>query len=140
MLHSVKVVLIVAALTASALTACDAKHACPLGCPAPGLGLGVAVVTTPKMVVNGVEAALTGPVNGTMVCQPNPFGFSVVCAWPQGMSVVTGTYSVQVSAPGYATTTIQVVVATPSPDQCGCASDSITPSSVSISRTDGAVD
>jgi hypothetical protein len=83
---------------------------------------------------------LTGPVNGTMVCQPNPPVFSVVCEWPQGIAVVAGTYSVQVSAPGYATTAVQVDVATPSPDQCGCAFDSITPSTVAISRTDGAVD
>jgi hypothetical protein len=83
---------------------------------------------------------LTGPVTGSMECQPNPPVFSVVCDWPQGMAVLAGTYSVQVSAPGYGTTVVQVEVATPSPDQCGCAFDSITPSSVTISRTDGSMD
>ena len=90
--------------------------------------------------MNGVAATLMGPVNGSMLCQPNPPGSSVDCAWPQGMDVVAGTYSVQVSAPGYATTVVQVQVATPAPDECGCSADTISPSSVSISRTDGAVD
>jgi hypothetical protein len=63
-----KVVLIVAVLTASALTACGAGGTGqPCGCPATTLTANIAVSTTPAMVVNGVEAALTGPVNGTMV-------------------------------------------------------------------------
>jgi hypothetical protein len=136
-----KMVLMVVALCASALTACGgAKQSCPFDCPASNANADIAVITTPSMVVNGVEAMLTGPVNGTMACQPNPPVFSVLCEWPQGVAVVAGAYSIQVSAPGYATTTIQIEVATPPPGACGCSADTISPSSVSISRTDGAVD
>jgi hypothetical protein len=95
----------------------------------------VGVTTTPAMVVSGVEAVITGPVNGTMVCQPNPPVFAVSCAWPSTVAVVPGTYSLQVSAPGYVTTTVQVVVAVDVPPTvaCGCPGDSIKPSTVSIS-------
>jgi hypothetical protein len=95
----------------------------------------------PAAVVNGVQAVLTGPVNGTMRCQPNPPVSSVVCDWPlDAGGVMPGNYSLQVSAPGYETTTIQVKVTTPPPGPCGCSFDSIEPSVVSIGRTDGAVD
>jgi hypothetical protein len=75
-----------------------------------------------------------------VVCQPNPPVVSVVCSWPQGTAVVPGNYSLQVSAPGYQETTVQVEVTTPPPDQCGCSFDSVTPSTVSISPADGSVD
>jgi hypothetical protein len=121
-------------------TACSTKK-CPFGCPAARLGAAVAIVTTPKAVVNGVEAVLAGPVNGSMNCQPNPPVSSVVCDWPlDSDAVVAGMYSLQVSAPGYETTTIQVEVSTDPPDSCGCAWDSIAPSSVSIIPTDAGVD
>jgi hypothetical protein len=95
----------------------------------------------PAAVVIGVQAVLTGPVNGAMRCQPNPPVSSVVCEWPlDAGDVVPGTYSLQVSAPGYETTTIQVEVTTPPPGPCGCAIDSINPSVVSIGRTDGGPD
>jgi len=105
---------------------------CAHSCPAARAGASIAVVTMPGAVVNGVEAVLTGPVNGTMSCQPNPPVSSVVCDWPAA-AVVSGTYSLQVSAPGYETTTVQVEVATPPPGLCGCSFDSIQPSTVSIS-------
>jgi hypothetical protein len=90
------------------------------------------------MAVNGVQAVLTGPATGTMACQPN---FSaVLCEWPPGVDVVAGTYSLQVSAPGYQATTIQVKVATPPPGACGCSADSITPSTVTIGPSDEGAD
>jgi hypothetical protein len=128
-------------LVAVGWTACGSgAQKCPAGCPAAYLSADIGVVTTPAVVVNGVEAVLTGPVNGTMLCQPNPPVVSVVCSWPPGTEVVPGNYSLQVSAPGYQMTTIQVEVTTPPPDQCGCSADSIKPSTVSISPADGSVD
>ena len=122
----------------------DCSDSCPgpaPSCPAAYLGASVAVVTMPAAVVNGVQAVLAGPVNGTMRCQPNPPVSSVVCDWPlDAGGVMPGNYSLQVSAPGYETTTIQVKVTTPPPGPCGCSFDSIEPSVVSIGRTDGAVD
>jgi hypothetical protein len=134
---------LVLALAPFALTACGADgggKTCPGSCPASVLSAAIGVTTTPAAVVNGVEAVLTGPVNGTMVCEPNPPVFAVSCDWPRAVAVVPGTYSLQVSAPGYATATVQVEVTVPSPGLCGCVLDSITPSIVSISRTDGGVD
>jgi hypothetical protein len=115
------------------LTACGSGQTCPASCPAASVGATIAVTTMPAAVVNGVEAMLAGPVNGTMMCQPNPPVSSVVCGWPSGMTVVPGTYSLQVSAPGYEATTVQVEVTTPPPGKCGCSSDTIEPSVVSIS-------
>src|SRR6267154_4284000 len=125
-------------LVLAPLTACGAGggQTCPHSCPASWLGASVGVVTTPAAVVNGVEVVLTGPVNGTMRCQPNPPVSSVVCDWPvDAVAVVPGIYSLQGSAPGYETTTIQVEVTTPPQGPCGCSFDSIEPSTVLISRT-----
>ena len=128
----------VLALAPLVLTSCGGGHTCPLsGCPAARLTATVVVTTTPAMAVNGVEAMLTGPVTGTMVCQPN--SSATLCQWPPTVVVMPGTYSLQVSAPGYDTTTIQVEVATPPPETCGCAYDSIKPSTVSISPADAGV-
>jgi hypothetical protein len=124
------------ALSVLALGSCGgAGQTCPLLCPAPSWGATVVVRTTPDMAVDGVQAVLAGPVTGTMACQPN---FSaILCEWPPGVYVVAGTYSLEVSAPGYQTATIQVEVATPPPGTCGCSEDSIQPSTVTINSADG---
>ena len=118
----------------------DSGQTCPRSCPVATATATIAVTTMPAQVVNGVEAVLAGPVNGTMVCQPHPPVSWVLCEWPSGVAVVAGTYSVQVSAPGYEATTVQLEVNTPPPDPCGCAFDSVEPSIVSISAADGGVD
>jgi len=127
--------------------ACGTGQKCPAGCPATYLTATIAVTTTPAVVLNGVDAVLTGPVTATMVCQPNnpalgrppPNSSTLLCSWPAGVAVVAGIYSLQVAAPGYETTTVQVEVAIP-PPECGCSLPSITPSTVSISPTDAGVD
>jgi len=135
---------VVLALAPLAMTACGVEHGggrpCPGSCPVATATAAVGVVTTPPMVVNGVEAVLTGPVSGTMTCTPNPPVFAVSCAWPPAVAVVPGTYSLQVSAPGYETTTIQAEVTGRPPGLCGCWLASIKPSTVLISPTDGGVD
>jgi hypothetical protein len=129
----------VLALAQLSLAACgsggksDSGQRCSYSCPVATATATIAVTTIPAAVVNGVEAILVGPVNGTMVCQPNPPVSSVVCEWPSGLTVVPGTYALQVSAPGYETTTVQVEVTTPPPVPCGCSFDAIEPSTVSIS-------
>jgi hypothetical protein len=110
---------------------------CPHGCPATEAGATLVVTTSPAKAVSGVQAILTGPVVGTMSCQPN---FSaILCSWPNGVPFTPGTYSLQVSAPGYPTTTIQVEVGISSPG-CGCTVGSISPSTISLGSADAATD
>jgi hypothetical protein len=108
----------------------DAGDPCPFGCPATAANATIVVTTTPAMAVNGVQATLSGPGNGTMSCAPN-FD-AVLCMWPGGVAVTPGTYSIEVSAPGYQTTTLQVEV-TVSPPSCGCTAGHIEPSTVMLS-------
>ena len=109
------------------------EDTCPRGCPATALTASVAVTTMPAMAVNGVQATLTGPVTATMSCQPN---FSaILCEWPLGVAIAAGTYSLEVSAPGYQTTTFQVEVIIP-PPTCGCRLASIQPDIAVISPVD----
>lgn len=110
---------------------------CPGGCPATYATANVALITTPEMAVNGVQATLTGPVNGNMSCQPN--GTATLCTWPGATPVMAGAYSLQVSAPGYQTTTTSVEV-TISPPTCGCTAASVEPSTVSLTPADAGTD
>lgn len=108
----------------------DAGQLCPASCPATAAGATIVVTTTPAMAVNAVQVTLSGPQTGAMSCAPN-FD-AVLCEWPAGVAVTPGTYALQVSAPGYQTTTVQVEV-TVSPPSCGCTSGHIEPSTVMLS-------
>ena len=123
---------------ALALLSGNSCQTCPGSCPAASAGATFVVTTTSAEAASGVQVNLTGPMTGTMSCQPN---FSaVLCEWPPGVAVVAGTYSLQIYAPGYQPTLAEVEVATPPPGACGCSADSITPSSVMISPADAATD
>jgi hypothetical protein len=106
-------------------------------------GIEVTLTNMPGVVVSNLEAVLTGPVNATMVCPPVPTGsgayLAVVCGWPPALPTVMGTYSLQVSAPGYQTNTIQVEVTTP-PRGCFCTPHSIQPSTVFLGLRDSGSD
>jgi len=112
----------------------DAGQACPFGCPATSATATVAVTTMPAMAVTGVQATLTGPVSGTMSCEPN-FD-AILCSWPGGVAVTPGTYSLEVSAPGYQTMTVLIDV-TISPPTCGCTFAQLQPSTVMLTPVDG---
>jgi len=112
----------------------DAGQACPFGCPATSAGATIVVTTMPAMAVAGVQATLTGPENGTMSCMPN-FD-AILCQWPAGVPPTPGSYSLEVSAPGYATTTVAVEV-TISPPTCGCTIATVQPSTVTLNPVDG---
>jgi hypothetical protein len=111
-----------------------ADQTCPWGCPAARATATVVVSATPAMKAKGVQAVLTGPVTGTMACEPS--GSAVLCQWPPAVDVVAGTYSLQVSAPGAEMATVQVEVAAPAPGPCGCSTDSIQPSAVTLGPAD----
>jgi hypothetical protein len=95
------------------------------------------VMTWPATVVNGVQATLTGPVTVTMSCAPQ--GSQTSCMWPYQLVVTAGTYALQVSAPGYQTTTVQAEV-TLTPGTCGCTASSFEPSTVVLSSADAGAD
>ena len=84
-----------------------------------------------------------------MDCQPNSSALS--CRWPEAqkddggvwraVNVVAGTYSLQVSAPGYETEATKVeVLYAPAENQCSCAGYVIDPGTVSLVPTDGGTD
>ena len=89
------------------------------------------------MAVNGVQATLTGPVTGTMSCQPN--GTVSLCRWPAAVTVTPGIYTLQVSAPGYEPMTTLVVVSI-SPVTCGCMEAEIEPLMVTLTSVDAGTD
>ena len=113
--------------------ACDPAPQCPVA----SATASIVVTAAPAMAVNGVQATLTGPATGTMSCQPN--GSATLCLWPAGVAASAGTYTLQVSAPGYQTTTTQVEV-TVGPPSCGCTFASVEPSTVALDSDDASTD
>ena len=95
------------------------------------------VTTSPAMVVSGVQATLTGPVTVTMSCKPR--GAQTACMWPINLVVTAGTYALQVSAPGYQTTTEQAEI-TMTTGMCGCTGTSFEPAGVALSSADAGMD
>jgi hypothetical protein len=100
--------------------------------------LALEVVTSPARQIDGVQATLTGPVSETMSCQA--FAGGSTCAWSNGAPPLTGgTYSLQVSAPGYRVTTLQATVSVES--SCGQTASSISPNIVGLDpASDAGVD
>lgn len=110
----------------------SACQKCPPTCPGQNLSTTVVDVTLPSSkAVSGVDATMTGPVNGRFSCE------SGACFW-EGPELKAGSYTLQVSAPGYETTTQQETVTIS--QFCGCSEASIQPSTVSLSPADGGSD
>jgi hypothetical protein len=117
----------------SALAGCQN---CEPECASPS-GQTFFVVTTPT-VVTGLQATLTGPVTVNMDCSPD--APQTYCTWPPYSTAVTaGSYSLQVSAPGYQTTTVPATV-TLGAGGCGCTAASFEPSTVTITAADAGTD
>lgn len=123
-------------LTVSACGSSDDSQPCNELCPAAYAGATVVVTVTPAMAIDGVQAILNGPVAAVMSCQAN--GDATLCTWPTSVALTAGTYSLQLSAPGYqaATSTVEVAVAS-SPSRCHCLTASIQPSTVSLGSPAG---
>jgi hypothetical protein len=115
-------------------TAC--QQDCPGACPA-APPPHVVVMTESSTVTAGVQATLTGSETLNLQCEKA--SGTTTCSWPVASPVITGTYSLQVSAPGEQTTTIQVEVATHGQVCCG-SYDAISPSAVTLSPSDGGSD
>lgn len=123
-----------------ALNTCSSGQTCPGACPAANASATVLVTAVPATTIADVQAALTGPVSGAMTCQPTSSTSAMLCQWPYGATFTPGAYSLQVSAPGYQSTTVQVEVAVSAPICGNCRIGSIQPSSVSLVAVDGGVD
>jgi len=78
--------------------------------------------------VTGVQATLSGPAMVTMYCELD-LGQSQ-CTWPSG-SVTAGSYTLQVTAPGFRTASVSATVTVP-PAECGCVIASMKPASVTL--------
>ncbi|HVV49029.1 MAG TPA: hypothetical protein VHO06_05175 [Polyangia bacterium] len=121
-------------LSALALAACQKDQTCPRGCPTFWLDLSLPVTSASGKAVDGVTAILTGPVTKTLSCQPDGTQMETVCTWPA--PVTPGSYTLQVSAPGYPTETSPATIALTRPT-CNCPAISIQPSSVTLGSDAG---
>jgi hypothetical protein len=145
LVSSIMRTVLVAALCLSLMTvgACGGSggygQPCPRSaCPATSVTTVVEVTNISPTAASGAQAALTGPVTDSMFCQS--YGDTALCTWSGGIPVTAGTYTLQVSAPGYRTATVQVEV-TVSPPVCGnCTAGSIQPSTVTLSPADAGTD
>lgn len=105
-------------------------NSCPeVECPATYLGISLDV-TAPDAGAVAAAATLSGPAAVTMSCHQS--GATTVCMWPGGAPVTAGTYSLQVTAPGFQTANVSVTVTTSSADGCGCPGASMQPSTVTL--------
>ena len=103
--HAMGTVLAVAAiLYPVALSACDSPGECVF--PAVSTGAGFELLPMPQMEIKGAQATLTGPVTDTLLCVSYPYGGE--CSWSGATPLAAGTYTLQVSAPGYQAVTTQV--------------------------------
>jgi hypothetical protein len=78
--------------------------------------------------VTDVEATLTGQAIELMKCELN--GMATICTWPEE-PVITGTYSLEVKAPGFQTTNVSAKI-TVAPDTCGCTEATMQPSKLTL--------
>lgn len=123
-----------AILPAIALSACDSTTECQF--PAVSTGAEVQLLTSPEVAVNDAQATLTGPVTDTLNCVPYPWGGT--CFWSGTTPQTPGTYTLQVSAPGYQAVTAQLELTIVS--GCGRTAANVQPWSVSLIATDGGAD
>ena len=101
---------------------------CPRSCPAADVVLSVTAVPDGGPV-DGVEVGFTGEATGVMRCEPGDT--ESVCWWPV-VPAAAGNYSLQISAPGYASAEVQsTITVTP---YCGCSFANLNPSRVTLSR------
>ena len=125
--HAMRTVLAVAAsLAPVALSACDSPGGCVF--PAVSTGASFELLPMPQMAIKGAQVTLTGPVTDTLLCVPYPYGGE--CSWSGATPLTAGTYTLQVSAPGYQAVTTQVELTISS--GCGRTWANVQPSIVSL--------
>ncbi|HEY3806428.1 MAG TPA: hypothetical protein VGL61_27680 [Kofleriaceae bacterium] len=122
--------LVVAAAVALIVqTACGEMMSCPEGgCPATYIG--VRLLVQGSGALTAASVAISGPQTGTMSCEPNQS--DMLCIWPAELPVMAGTYSLEVTAPGYTSMTLGGTVAIDPDPECGCTGATLTPSDVTL--------
>jgi hypothetical protein len=106
------------------------RGSCPFSCPAPSLGLGLAVTgVTDGIAVNGVEATLSGPSAVTLSCES--IDDETTCWWPS-VPVIAGDYALLVVAPGFEPADLDSKVTVTHDPRCGCETAKIDPSLVTL--------
>jgi hypothetical protein len=118
-------------MVAVAQTSCGSSEACPPTCPAAWVGVAFSVTSSADGgAPSGVQATLSGPATVTMSCQPSPRGDGTSCQWPMATPLTTGSYALQVTAPGFRAANVNATVATVA-DSC-CPGATMQPSGVAL--------
>jgi hypothetical protein len=101
---------------------------CPrLLCPAASVDV-VVRSSADAGAIDGVQATLTGPTTVTLSCAHDSGPTS--CDW-RG-TIVPGSYTLQITAPGFTATSVAATITVPPQQPCGCASATIQPSEVTL--------
>ena len=118
-----------AVLAFGALASCGGT---PLGCRHSCLATAVELVVTDSTggAINTVQATLSNsnPITEprTMSCEPGAGGTRCTSPAP------SGSYSLQVTAPGFQTATVPATVTLTSEPTCGCAEAALDPASLTL--------
>jgi len=115
-------------LAVAVLASCGGTSSSWCPCPAPLFEL--TVTTASGEAANGVVASVSGPTTGAMDCSPTT-GNATLCYLGTSTS---GTYSVQVTAPGFQAANVSAVVsvATATTGACICETVTTSPSNLSV--------
>jgi hypothetical protein len=117
---------------ASAGTSDAGGAPCEFHCPSPFLELQLAVMSSAGIgEVSGVQATLSGPVTVPLNC--GGFAGTTYCSPTEGGPA--GSYSLEVTAPGFGPQTVNATVTFTPAQRCGCASASLDPSLVTLNPT-----
>ena len=108
-------------------TSCRDTPGCPTSCSTANVTLDVTGAADGG-VVTGIEATLSGPTTMTMSCEPR--GTETVCSY-QG-EVTTGSYTLQVTAPGFQAANVPATVTVTPGSQCACPSATLQPSTLTL--------
>jgi len=120
-------------LTAALLGQTSCGTPCPHSCPAKWILVNRLAVTAAMNggAVTGVQATLTGPATVVLSCQAQDNGTAASCTWPSG-PVIAGSYSLELTAPGFQSMNLSTTVTGVSDPQCGCDSATMQPSAVTL--------
>ncbi len=109
-------------------TACQGAPCEEPSCPASFAQIVIAAAD--GGAVQGVQATLSGPMTVTLSCSPQTGGAGTLCGWPG--SDTPGSYSLQVTAPGFQAAKVKATVTYSPAPACGCPETTMQPSTLTL--------